>query len=63
MQLILNMNGSQADIDSRPSDAIALALRARTPIFVSEAVLDEAGIKLGEEPEGPTVELPEINLS
>jgi bifunctional DNase/RNase len=30
-------------IDTRPSDAIALAVRLRAPLFVSEAVLDEAG--------------------
>jgi bifunctional DNase/RNase len=30
-------------IDTRPSDAIALAVRLRAPMFVSEAVLDEAG--------------------
>lgn len=36
-------------IDCRPSDAIALALRARAPIFVAEEVLDGAGLVL--EPE------------
>ena len=33
-------------LDSRPSDAIALAVRATTPIFVDESVLDKAGIVL-----------------
>lgn len=33
-------------VDSRPSDAIALATRARIPIFATNEVLDEAGIKL-----------------
>jgi bifunctional DNase/RNase len=33
----------QHRIDTRPSDAIALAVRLRAPLFVSEAVLDEAG--------------------
>jgi bifunctional DNase/RNase len=33
----------QVIIDSRPSDALALAARARVPIFASEEVLDEAG--------------------
>jgi bifunctional DNase/RNase len=33
-------------LDSRPSDAIALAVRATTPIFVDESVLDKAGIIL-----------------
>lgn len=31
-------------IDARPSDAIALALKTRTPIYVTEAVLEEAGL-------------------
>ncbi len=32
------------NIDARPSDAIALAVRAHVPILVSQAVMDEAGI-------------------
>jgi bifunctional DNase/RNase len=35
--------GGERHIDARPSDAIALAVRLRAPLFVSEAVLDEAG--------------------
>lgn len=38
-------------IDTRPSDAIALAVRLRAPLFVSEAVLDEAGAIPIAEPE------------
>ena len=34
----------EAQLDARPSDAVALAVRADAPIFVSSAVLDEAGI-------------------
>ena len=37
------------EISARPSDAIALALRAATPIFVAESVLSEAGIALAPE--------------
>jgi bifunctional DNase/RNase len=38
-------------VDSRPSDAIALAVRAKTPIYVEESVLERAGVALeqGEE--------------
>lgn len=36
--------GHQLDIDSRPSDALALAVRSNVPIYISEDVLDEAGI-------------------
>ncbi|HRU38969.1 MAG TPA: bifunctional nuclease family protein [Candidatus Goldiibacteriota bacterium] len=37
-------DGSAFEVDSRPSDAIALALRADAPIFVSESVIMEATI-------------------
>jgi len=36
------LNGEVVAIDSRPSDAIALALRTRAPIFVEDAVIDHA---------------------
>jgi len=39
----LDVGGRLVEIDSRPSDAIALALRVRAPIFVAEKVLDSAG--------------------
>ena len=38
----LTLNGDSLAIDARPSDAIALALRTRAPIFVEEAVIDNA---------------------
>jgi bifunctional DNase/RNase len=40
--LALNGNGDTVAIDARPSDAIALALRTRAPIFVEDAVIDHA---------------------
>ena len=43
-RLVLDQNGQHHEIDSRPSDAIALAIRAKVPIFVEEAVLDQAGM-------------------
>jgi bifunctional DNase/RNase len=42
-RLILSKNGSEVVVDSRPSDAIALALRFTAPIFVDEKVMEEAG--------------------
>jgi bifunctional DNase/RNase len=36
-------------VSARPSDAIALAVRCEVPVFVDEAVLDEAGIVIAEE--------------
>jgi bifunctional DNase/RNase len=40
--IYLNVGGEVMAIDARPSDAIALALRARAPIFVEERVIDHA---------------------
>ncbi len=40
------------EIDSRPSDAIAIGLRFNAPIFTYETILAEAGIELSEEEEG-----------
>ena len=42
--IAVNLNGVQLDIDSRPSDALALAVRAHVPVFVEEEVMMEAGI-------------------
>jgi len=39
-------NFGEKEIDSRPSDAIALALRVDAPVFVDEKVMNEAGVKL-----------------
>ncbi len=41
-ELALHAPGGDVNVDSRPSDAIALALRVDAPVFASEAVLDEA---------------------
>lgn len=40
----LKLNGNQSDIDARPSDAIALALRMHAPIFVEEDVMNKASV-------------------
>ncbi len=42
--IVVEMNGREVHIDSRPSDAIALAVRAHVPIFVAREVIEEAGI-------------------
>lgn len=47
----IEQNGQNLEIDSRPSDAIALAVRARVPIYVEESVLDRAGVILNAEGE------------
>jgi bifunctional DNase/RNase len=43
-RLMLETQGQERTYDIRPSDAVALAVRTETPIFVSEAVFDQAGI-------------------
>lgn len=54
-RLALSIDGGELDIDSRPSDALALAVRVGAPIYAEESVLEKAGIILDEEtgkPEG-----------
>jgi hypothetical protein len=51
-RVVLDANGQTVEIDSRPSDAIALAVRAQVPIYAEEAVLARAGILLDREEEG-----------
>jgi bifunctional DNase/RNase len=45
----VNANDKTIDIDSRPSDAIAIAVRAKSPIYVAEEVLEKAGIVFDQE--------------
>ena len=48
-KIVLNVDGKQLEVDSRPSDALALAVRVEVPIFVDDSVLDKAGILLDKE--------------
>jgi uncharacterized protein len=43
-EITLSVNGRRLEIDSRPSDAIALAVRSRVPVYVSSAVMEQAAI-------------------
>ena len=52
-RIILDVAGRHVEVDSRPSDAIALAVRARTPIFVEESVLERAGVALEQSDDMP----------
>ena len=54
--LWLRQGDEPVAIDSRPSDAIALALRADCPIYVSEQVMQTAKLNTTGPPEGPTAE-------
>jgi len=42
--IVAEVNGQETNVDSRPSDAIALAVRAHVPILVHESVIQNAGI-------------------
>lgn len=48
-KIVIQVNGDTREIDSRPSDAMALAVRTQAPIYAAEAVMDKAGILLDEE--------------
>ncbi|NJD60051.1 MAG: hypothetical protein C3F13_03470 [Anaerolineales bacterium] len=72
--IVAEFDGHKLDIDSRPSDAIALAVRAHVPILVSRQILDSVGVIPEEDmqegsgektqaAEAPTAEINEENLS
>lgn len=42
-RIVVRVNGRELEIDSRPSDALALAVRVHVPVFVAESVMLEAG--------------------
>ena len=48
-KIMLQVDGRSLEIDSRPSDAIALAVRVQVPIFADESVLEKAGVRLDQE--------------
>ncbi len=48
-KIALDHNGERTEIDSRPSDAIALAVRASAPIFVEDSVIAKAGVQMDKE--------------
>ena len=50
-RLVLRQNDHRIEIDARPSDCIAIAVRLACPIYVEKKVLDEAGLQ-DELPEG-----------
>ncbi len=55
-KITLDVDGGQMEVDSRPSDALALAVRVEAPIYVEESVLDKAGILLDKETGKPIFE-------
>jgi bifunctional DNase/RNase len=72
--IVVEFDGRKLDIDSRPSDAIALAVRAHVPILVARPILDSVGVTpeediqetasdITQQPETPPSEINEENLS
>jgi bifunctional DNase/RNase len=55
--LSLDISGREVHVSSRPSDAIALAVRTGTPVFALPSVLDDAGVVFEEEAENEEEEV------
>ena len=43
-RLVMDVHGEEIEIDSRPSDALAIAVRVGVPVYVAEEVMEEAGV-------------------
>ena len=50
-KIVVDYNGNSIEIDSRPSDALALAVRTNAPIFAEDDVVEQAGVNLDVEME------------
>ena len=62
-KIVLEVSGFSQEIDARPSDAIALAVRAQAPIYVSETVMQAAAFVPTEETEDASTLNPVVNSS
>jgi len=51
-KVVCELGGEVHEIDARPSDAIAIAVRFNAPVFVTEEIMDEAGIREEQKEEG-----------
>ena len=54
-KITIAVNGKSMEVDARPSDAIALAVRTQVPIYVDDAVLEQASIMLDAETGKPII--------
>ncbi len=54
--LVIQRDGEEVTVSSRPSDAIALAARTESPVFAAREVLDEAGVEIRDEQEEDEIE-------
>jgi bifunctional DNase/RNase len=59
-KIIIQVNGDKVEIDSRPSDALALAVRTQAPIFADESVVEKAGVQMDTETGKPIIEEDEL---
>lgn len=59
--IVAEVDGREVNVDSRPSDAIALSVRAHVPILVHRSVMDEAGIIPEQDIPDEDVETPETS--
>ena len=55
-RIVFRVGDRQHELDSRPSDAMAVAVRADVPIYVSDQVMDKAAITMDEETEPAAAE-------
>jgi len=55
-ELMIRRDDHVFQVDARPSDSIALALRMRAPIFTSDQLLDQSGVETDEPPPDPSLE-------
>jgi hypothetical protein len=64
-RIVADQNGRRLEIDSRPSDAIALAVRVHVPIYVEESVMERAANTPEQEVDGEATggETPDERLS
>lgn len=58
-RVVIDINGKRTEVDARPSDAIALAVRAKCPIFVATLVMDKAAIEPDDDIETETLDVTE----
>lgn len=54
--LVLTRDGEEIVVSSRPSDAVAVAVRTEAPVFAEAALLDEAGVEVHDEDEEEEIE-------
>jgi uncharacterized protein len=54
-RIVVELNGKQLEVDSRSSDAIALAVRVKAPIYVADSVMSRAAIEPDEDVENELV--------